>query len=69
MGRSPFVVEGRVRVQQQQRHPPHLDQPDRDVDRASGQLHGHRQRLTELVRDALDAAGAETSRSGYACSW
>jgi hypothetical protein len=49
-----FVVEGRVRVQQQQRHATHLDHPDGHVDRAPGQLHGHRQRVTDLVGDALE---------------
>ena len=55
MGDGPvaLVVEGRVRVQQQQRHAADLDHPDGHLDRPAWQLHGHREWVAHLVRDPL----------------
>ena len=52
-------VLGEVRVEQQDRHAAHLDEPDGDREVAPGQLDGDRQRQAVRVLDPADRQSAQ----------
>ena len=54
-----LVVLGQVGVEQQDRHPPDLGEPDRDGEVPARQRHGHRQRQPVLVLDPAERQARE----------
>ena len=54
-----LVVLGYVRVEQEHRHAPDLDQPHGDRQRPAGQLHRHLERVAARVGDAQDRQPVE----------